>query len=413
MFNSSPGGIRFKIVTERGNGFYAWNGKVYQSDIVRACIRPKVKAIGKLVGKHIRETAQREGPKKLEVNPDAYLRFLLEEPNPYMTGQKLQEKLATQLCLNNNAFAVIIRDENGYAAEIYPVPATGAEAVYDGAGRLYLRFHFRNGKQMTFPYSDIIHLRQDFNQNDIFGESVMPALVPLMEIVTTTDQGIVKAVKNSSIIQWLLKFSNSIRPEDLKANAKQFADSYLSIESESIGVAATDSKADAIRVEPKDYVPNALQMDRTTQRIYSLFNTNVKIVQSSFDEDEWNSYYEAEIEPVVIEFGGEYTRKIFSRRERGFGNSIVFEAANLAYASMQTKLNLMYMVDRGSMTPNEWREVMNRAPLPGGDEPLRRLDTAVVTAVTNLTRRLGGSNDAQILAVINRLLADGKGGEGG
>ena len=37
------------MVTEHGNGFYAWNGKVYQSDIVRACIHPKVKAIGKLI----------------------------------------------------------------------------------------------------------------------------------------------------------------------------------------------------------------------------------------------------------------------------------------------------------------------------------------------------------------------------
>jgi hypothetical protein len=57
--------------------------------------------------------------------------------------------------------------------------------------------------------------------------------------------------------------------------------------------AAVDSKAEAIRVEPKDYVPNASQMDRTTQRIYSFFNTNEKIVKSTYNEDEWISYYEA------------------------------------------------------------------------------------------------------------------------
>jgi hypothetical protein len=30
---------------------------------------------------------------------------------------------------------------------------------------------------------------------------------------------------------------------------------------------------------------------------------------------------------------------------------------------------LVQMVDRMAMTPNEWREVMNMAPVPWGDEP--------------------------------------------
>lgn len=369
---------RFQLITERGNGFYAWNSKIYQSDIVRAAMRPKVKAIGKLVAKHIRQTVFKDGTRKLEVNPEAYIRFLLEDPNSYMSGQKLQEKLASQLILNNNAFALIIRDEFGYPTELYPIPAVSAEAIYDKQYTLYLKFMFQNGKIYTFPYSDIIHLRQDFNNNDIFGDPIAPALAPLMEIVTTTDQGIVKAIKNSSIIRWLLKFTASMRPEDLKKQAADFAASFLSIENSGTGVAATDAKADAEQIEPKDYVPNAAQMDRTTRRIYSLFNTNQKIVQSEYDENGWNAYYEAEIEPIVIELTNEYTRKIFTRRERSFGNKILFEAANLATASMQTKLNLSQMVDRGALTPNEWREVFNLVPVDGGDEPIRRLDTAVV-----------------------------------
>lgn len=36
-----------------------------------------------------------------------------------MTGQLLQEKLAAQLVLNNNAFAVILRDENGLPNAIF------------------------------------------------------------------------------------------------------------------------------------------------------------------------------------------------------------------------------------------------------------------------------------------------------
>ena len=373
FFNRSPSAIRFQMIEDRGNGFYSWDGKLYKSDIVRACIRPKIKAIGKLIPEHIRNNKQ-EG---FAINPEPYIRFLLEEPNPYMSGQVFFEKMTMQLALNNNAFAVLVRDENGYPTEMYNVPCVSAEAIYDNKGLLYIKFTNKNGKIVTFPYTDIIHIRQDFNDNDIFGESPRESLLPLMNVISTTDQGIIKAVKNSGVIRWLLKYNSSLRPEDLRKNVKQFTEDFLSTENEG-GAAGVDSKAEAQQIDPKDYVPNAAQMDRTTQRIYSFFNTNEKIVQSNFNEDEWNAYYESEIEPIAMQLSNEFTRKLFTRRERGVGNKIIFAANNLQYASMNTKLGLQAMVDRGAMTPNEWREVLNLPPVEDGDKPLRRLDTQVV-----------------------------------
>ena len=365
------------LVTERGNSYYMWNGKVFEGDIVRACIRPKVKQVGKLVAKHIRETVLDDGTRKLVTNPAFYIKILLEEPNPFMTGQLMQEKLATQLVLNNNAFAFIKRNADGLPMEIYPINATNVEAIFTDSGKLTLRFTLKNGKTYTFDYTDIIHLRSDFNDNDIFGSSLVPVLLPLLNVVTITDQGLINAIKNSSVVKWLLKFSNSIRPDDLKKQADDFAKNYLSTE-QGVGVAAVDAKADAQQISPTDYVPNASVMDRTTKRIYALFNTNEHIVNSCASEEERNTYFDSEIEPVLIQLGDEYTRKLFSRRERSFGNRIVFEASAWDTTSFSTKLNLAQMVDRGALTPNEWRKAFNLAPVDGGDEPIRRLDTAVV-----------------------------------
>lgn len=379
-----------ELMQQIGNNYLSWNGTIYNSDIVRSCIRPKVKATGKLVAKHLRETIDQDGHVDLKVNPSNAMKLLLEEPNPLMTGQMLQEKLATQLCLNSNAFALIIRDDMGNPVEIYPVVARTAEAVYSESGRLSLRFVMNNNKIYTFPYEDIIHLRQDFNENDIFGTPIAPVLTPLLDVVTTTDQGVINAIKNSSIIRWLLKFSNSMRKEDLKSQAKDFADNFLAT-SEGMGVAAVDAKADATQINPTDYVPNAAQMDRTTKRIFDLFNTNEAIVSSDYTENQYNSYFDAEVEPVLIQLGGEYTRKLFTRRERVFGNKIVFEASSWDSASISTKLNLQAMVDRGALTPNEWRATFNLAPVPGGDDPIRRLDTAAVDSSEKSTE--GGSTD--------------------
>ena len=41
-------------------------------------------------------------------------------------------------------------------------------------------------------------------------------------------------------------------------------------------------------------------------------------------------------------------------------------------------MNLVQMVDRGSLTPNEWRAILSLGPIEGGDKPIRRLDTALV-----------------------------------
>lgn len=388
------------MVTTYGENFYSWNGKLYESDIVRACIRPKAKAIGKLVGKHIRDDPR----KGITVNPEPYLRYILEEPNPYMTGQQFQEKMATQLCLNNNAFALIVRDEYGYPEQVYPIPCIGVEALYGKNGELFLRFTYQNGNSGTFAYNDVIHLRQDYSDREIFGSSPANALAQLMECVGVIDQGIVKAVKNSSIIRWLLIFKSSIRPEDVKKQTDDFVKNYLNIESDTFGAAGVDAKVEAKQIEPKDYVPNALVTERITDRIYSMFNTNKKIVQSSWSEDEWTAYYEAEIEPLAIQFGDVYTVRLFSRRERGCGNKIIFEASNLQCASLKTKLEFQAMVDRGAMLPNEWRATMNLAPIEGGDKPIRRLDTEVVDMVKEIIGKMDGQNDAILGRIAEKLL---------
>lgn len=363
---------RYEMISDTGGGFFSWSGDIYQSDIIRACIRPKAKAVGKLVAKHIRDNNT-----EFKVNPEPYIRFLLEEPNPLMTGQMFQEKMTNQLELNHNAFAYIKRDDLGYASEIYPIPCTTVEVVEGTYGDIFLKFYFRNGKQMTVPYTDVIHLRKDFNENDFFGEHPGKALSQLMEIVTTTDQGIVKAIKNSAVVKWILKFKSVLKQEDIDMQVKNFVNNYLNIANDG-GAASSDPRYDLEQVKPEAFVPDSKQMQETVQRIYNFFNTNEKIIQSKYNEDEWVAYYESEIEPLAMQLAGEFTRKLFSRKERGFGNKIIFESSSLQYASMKTKMDLVQMVDRGALVPNEWRAILSLGPIEGGDKPIRRLDTALV-----------------------------------
>jgi HK97 family phage portal protein len=293
-----------------------------------------------------------------------------------MSMQDFLSKMVIQRELNHNAFAYIDREDAKIKA-IYPIPVSRSELVEDNSNDLYMKLWFKTGKYVVVPYEDVIHLRKDFNEHDIFGDGHYQALQNLMDVITNTDNSVINAIKNGAVIRWLLKFKSKLRPEDKKVELEEFVNNYLSVENE-VGAAATDPSYDAEQVEPNDYVPNAAQMDRSIKRLYAYFGVNESIVMNNYDEDEWNSFYESEIEPIAIQLSNAFTNVFFTKRERGYGNRIIFEASNLQYASMKTKLNLLNMVDRGALTPNEWRKVMNLGPIKGGDEPVRRLDTAPV-----------------------------------
>jgi len=361
------------MITEWGEAFRAWDGSIYKSDIVRAAIRPKVKAIGKLMAMHVREDAT-----GLKINPEPYMRVLLEDPNPYSGGQLFRERMATLVAVNNNAFARIYRDPDGYPVQLYPLRATSAEAIRKDNGTLFVRFQLAGGKPLELPYTDVIHLRDDYNDNDLFGSSKADSLKSMLDVIAASDQSIVQAVKRSSVIRWLMKFKVQLKPEDRRQQVKEFSEQFLSLENET-GVAASDpARYDLDTVKHNDYVPASPHQQRAIDRIQAFFGVNDKIVQAKFTEDDWIAYYEAEIEPLAQQMSEEFTRKLFTRRERGFGNRIVFGATDLSYASMRTKLELRQLVDRGAMVPNEWRRVLNLPPIEGGDKPVRRLDTAEV-----------------------------------
>jgi len=56
-------------------------------------------------------------------------------------------------------FAVIIKDDDNIPTQIYPLNALNFEAIYEDRV-LFLKFLLRNGKVVTYPYSNIIHLRK-------------------------------------------------------------------------------------------------------------------------------------------------------------------------------------------------------------------------------------------------------------
>jgi len=341
-----------------GPGFISWNGQLYDSDLIQATIRPYTKHVGKLRVRHLRQDA---------INPDPRLRFLLKEPNELMTMQKLLEKVVWQLKLNGNAFVYVQRDTIDDVVGFVPLQPINVEVQVDANQKIYLKFYFADGTEQIISYRNIIHLRDNFNNHNFFGDSPAHALTELLENIGTTNQGIRSAIKDSLVARWIVKINNTLRKEDLEKVKKEI------ISTASNGIITTDARYDVREVKEnsdRTYIPDSKIQQTFLNRVYSFFGTNENIVNNTHTEEQFSSWYESEIHPILLELTDEFTRKYFSRRERGFGNEIIF-SPSVENISVR-RLNLTTLTDRGIMSLNEYREALYLPPMPEDRFVIRR-----------------------------------------
>lgn len=338
--------------------FSSYNADLYANDVVRACIRTLAEHTSKANVKVLRDGM---------VIDNQLQRLIQYRPNLFMNGKDFLYKIRTLLEINNIVFVYIMRDETSRCVGLYPMPRAQYQAR-ELDGKLYIAFQFDNGTKMVHPWDDLAVLRKDYNKSDIFSDS-NNAIMTSLELLNTTGEGMANAIKSTANLRGILKSTKAmLSDDDVKKQKDRFVADYLSIANTS-GIASLDATLDFIPITLQPQIANYKNVEELRNNIYRYFGVNEDAIMSKISGDTWEAFYEARIEPVLLALGLELTNKIFSERERGFNNEIVFESNRMQYMSMANKLALVQMVDRKAMTPNEWREVMNMAPVPWGDEP--------------------------------------------
>lgn len=349
--------------------FSPFGENMYNSLIVRSCIRP--------LAAHTSKANAVSSDKQIA-------RILNDSPNMYMNGKDFLSKVRTMLELKNTAFIYIMRDDKGKATGFYPVPYFSFEAL-EYLNGLFIKFNFASGREpLVLPWADLVPLRNDYNKSDIAGDN-NNAILETLELIATTNQGISNAVKATANLRGILKSTKAmLSPEDTKKQKEEFVRDYLNLENEG-GIASLDATQEFTPISMNPTIISWEQKKEFREDVLRYFGISDSIIMSKFTEEQMEAFYEARIEPFLIALSKELTRKVFTERERGFGAFIMYESNRLQFASNRTKLALVSLVDRGALTPNEWRMTFNLAPLEGGDVPIRRLDTAEVDITTEET----------------------------
>ena len=341
--------------------FTPFGNNMYMSDVVRACIRPLAEHTSKA--------------NAVCQNDERIARILNYNPNMYMSGKDLLYKTRTMLELMNTVFIYIERDDKANVKGFYPVPYSWFEAI-EYNGKLYIKFYFDGGavESLILSWDDLVALRKDYNKHDISGDDNTPIFQKL-ELINTTNQGIANAIKSTANLRGILKGTKAMLANtDTKKMRDDFVRDYMNLSNEG-GIASLDATMEFIPISMSPIVTNAATIKDQREDVYRYFGVNEAIITSNYTEEQMEAFYEARIEPFLVALSIELTRKVYSEREIAFGNDIVYESNRMNYASTKTKLAMVSLVDRGALTPNEWRGLFNLPPVDGGDVPIRRLDT--------------------------------------
>lgn len=359
--------VKAKLQTWREFGgfrsiFVNFGADMYASSIVRGCIRA---------------LAEQTSKADVVTTKTKLTQMMKYEPNVFMSGSAMLYKIRVMFEVQNTAFILINRDEQGIHG-FYPVAYSSYETLKDPVGDIYIRFALLNGSELIAPWDDLIVLRKDYYRSDIAGESNEPILSDL-EMISTTDQALSNAVKSTSNLRGIIKYqaTGGLSSEDLIKKKDAFIESYTS-DDQKAGIGALDRSMDFVPVELKPMTATWTQMREYRENVYRFFGVNDDVLQSKMTADQAQMFYEAKIEPFLVQLSLEATRKIFSGNEIARGNYIKYQSSAIQWISMSEKLAMKQYIDIGALLINEWREMMNLAPLPHGDKPILRLDTQVI-----------------------------------
>jgi len=358
----------FKLLNQYQPSFSMFGDNAYASDIVRASVHAIASSAGKLKASHVRRV-------KGEVFQQDSLveRMLTMKPNQYMNAYDFIYKVVTQLMMLNNSFIYVMRDELYNVTGFYPINSNYVELV-EAQGELFIRFRFGTSKMIILPYEDIIHLRRFYYQNDIYGESNAEALYPTLELLSTTDQGIINAIKSSAYLRGLLKYTNQGTSADMKKYRDTFIADFMDVTNNG-GIAALDSKADYVELKNDPKLINGPQMTLIEEKVYKYFGVNKNIIMADYTSSQWDAFYSTTIEPIALQLSLEFTNKLFSDRQVGYGNEIIFSASRLMHVDIKEKVSMAKeLLPLGLMTINEMREIFEMDPVDGGDKRLMSLN---------------------------------------
>lgn len=371
FFKRQPNNSKFAPTFDGYAPIYSQFGtNIYASDVVQQALKCIVDEMKKLKPTHVRYL--NDDPTPVRGN----IQDILDNPNQLMTTSEFIEKIMWMLLMNYNAFVIPtyytwVDEKTGverrYYDSLYPINPTQVDFIEDASDRLFVKFYFWNGTNTTIPYDDVIHIKYNYSMNDYmggdrFGQPNNEALLGTLELNNTLLQGISKAMKSSYSVNGIVKYNTMIDDGKTEKNIKELE---RMLRNSDTGILPLDLKSE-FTAFPRDIkMVDQPTLKFVDEKILRNWGISLPILTGDYTKEQYEAFYQKTLEPLIGEISQAFTKKMFTSREKAFGNKIKFYPHELIFMTTQQKIELVNMLaPTGAMYENEKRTVFGLMPLP-------------------------------------------------
>lgn len=349
--------------------FSQFGTNIYASDVVQQAVKCIVDEMKKLNPTHIRYN--RNDP----VPVSGTIQTLLNDPNPVMTTSEFLEKITWLLLLNYNAFILptyyIYTNKDGTQVRVYdglyPLKPTFVEFIEDESNRLYVKMRFENNFETTIPYSDLIHIKYNYSVNEYMGGDVsgQPDHKPVLDTLQLNQmllEGVAKAMKASYAVNGVVKYNTMLDDGKTEAAMQELETKLRNSES---GFLPLDLKSEFTPLERSTQLVDEATLKFIDEKILRNWGVPLSILTGDYTKEQYAAFYQKTLEPLIISISQAFTKKLFTRRERAFGNEIRLYPKDLIFMTVDQTLEMVNMLSNtGSIYENEKRVAFGLQPLP-------------------------------------------------
>jgi HK97 family phage portal protein len=324
----------------------------------------------KLNPMHVRYTQNDPVPVKGDIQD------VLDAPNELMTTSDFLEKIVWLLLLNYNVFIIPVYytwtdkktgDERRSYEALFPIKPTQVDFIEDASGKLFVKFYFWNGTNTTIPYDSVIHIRYNYSVNQFMGGNEMgqpdhAALLKTLELNDTLLKGIAKSMKASYAVNGIVKYNTLLDGEKTKAALRDLETKLLNNES---GFLPLDLKAEFTPLEHKSELIDEGTLRFIDGKILRNWKVPLCILTGDYTKEQYEAFYQSALEPLIKSISQAFTKKLFTRREKAFGNRIEFYPEDLIFMTITQKIEMVNLLTpTGALFENEKRAIFGLRPDP-------------------------------------------------
>lgn len=298
-----------------------------------------------------------------------YLEKVLKyRPNPVQTANSFWYSLAYDFFFSGVALAYIEWD-GWKVANLWAISSKEVQDVRIKGHDIFIRFNL-NGEVREDVLDNFIALIRHPSTSNPFN-TYDPSMNKILEILATNEEGIIKAIQNSSLIRFIVASSANMSEQQVIKKQEQFKDRINKADS----ILYVTNAENLTQVNNQSKWATSDDVKEMKREVYNFFGVNEKFLDSSYDENSWQSVYDGALEPFITVLSQELTIKLFTDREFDVGNRIEVLTSPLQTASLQTRIKLAEAyLKLPTIRPNVVCDLLYLPRLENGDKEVQSLN---------------------------------------